>query len=925
MFSTCILLRLPLCLSLGLSLWISLCPATAGADPGFMEWPTLQGAGTKKASVLFNATFQKNSSPLPDDANTLLHVTSSGTAAVDSKGATVTNVGAPTFNTTSQIYDNGWSASPRAGISGFAAGKYLTLPNSSLSTSSPYLCCVRYGITTRQENYLLSNWNTNNGYFLDVARTFNPGSVIAGIGTSAGGQFGQVGTGDQQDVIGAYDLACGGFDASNIYARTNLSSTATTAHANAYVASPNLVALGAKIDGTGNASGVTLYEAFCEQAAWTDTYVQSLGETAFGMVADTGQHIHGTRAATATDTVKGSSVTFPFNVLRINESGMYLAASGEYATIDTAGVLDWSKQRVTYAFTPDWSASTASVDRTLFDDGPHKLKYLASSQVFQLTAGGVTVSTAAQSFSAGTQHTVVATWQNGSGCSIQVDAAAAVPCGTPPASDLPNSTAYVGGDATNPLGGRVQQIKIEALGGAQSLAYPPLGATYAFNANNIDGSFNTTLSSGSLIGTWHRDSRIGSGACSTCANMANATTAEQPIARLYGSNWTVTADGVQDFMAAGSSGTDLNYMVTSGVFDMVVLMRHASDRVTQQGSTTPGQAPLIAGTVPSPNSMRWLLDDAGASNFVLENNGGTNTVSVTGVGGAEPVGTWSWTEISGDGSTLYASNDLSTYATAPFTGSKSISGVLQDLTIFGQSAAFAYKFDGDIAFAAIYPRKLSSTERANLKAWASQRWTGSASTLVAALGDSITGTYETASNIPWPKRIELAKGSSYQVANYGVFGDTAQLAVGRWEGEIRGRGFKYIIEALGVNDIKNGIENEAQIEAAISTIDTEAVADGMTVIHVTVLPWKNFTGWSASLQTMTLDVNAWKLAQCAADQVHQKCFDAYSRYGDGVSQPFGESGGDPQALALTCDMSDGLHPKDPCVPDIATQIGALLP
>jgi len=68
----------------------------------------------------------------------------------------------------------------------------------------------------------------------------------------------------------------------------------------------------------------------------------------------------------------------------------------------------------------------------------------------------------------------------------------------------------------------------------------------------------------------------------------------------------------------------------------------------------------------------------------------------------------------------------------------------------------------------------------------------------------------------------------------------------------------------GVNDLIewNGVtpvyaDQLAAMQLAITTMSSEAVSRGLTVMYVNVLPWGGHGGWTADKQLMTTEFNVW--------------------------------------------------------------------
>lgn len=127
-------------------------------------------------------------------------------------------------------------------------------------------------------------------------------------------------------------------------------------------------------------------------------------------------------------------------------------------------------------------------------------------------------------------------------------------------------------------------------------------------------------------------------------------------------------------------------------------------------------------------------------------------------------------------------------------------------------------------------------------------------TKIACIGDSITYTAATRANIPYPHRLEMTLNSAhpgeYVVANFGVSATTSSQHLTTWTNSIRNKGYDILVIISGVNDLAAGTAG-ATVWTNVDTIVTQALADGMTVVLFTTLPWKGYTLWTADKQTET--------------------------------------------------------------------------
>jgi len=127
-----------------------------------------------------------------------------------------------------------------------------------------------------------------------------------------------------------------------------------------------------------------------------------------------------------------------------------------------------------------------------------------------------------------------------------------------------------------------------------------------------------------------------------------------------------------------------------------------------------------------------------------------------------------------------------------------------------------------------------------------------AATDIACLGDSITFGGITRTPVPWPHLLEDSLNAQYPgqytVSNFGTPAHTAAQNLSTWTTNIRGKGYEVLVVLTGINSILTGVTG-ANTWTSINTIVDEAKADGMTVVLITTLPFKTYSGWTAGLQT----------------------------------------------------------------------------
>lgn len=163
-------------------------------------------------------------------------------------------------------------------------------------------------------------------------------------------------------------------------------------------------------------------------------------------------------------------------------------------------------------------------------------------------------------------------------------------------------------------------------------------------------------------------------------------------------------------------------------------------------------------------------------------------------------------------------------------------------------------------------------------------------TKVLAIGDSITaGWYGMALN--------GLLGTSHRVINAGVSGDTTIQMLARWTGGLRAGGESWLVLLGGTNDLAQSY-SAASIAANLSTMISDARADGRRVVISTVLPRSNSSGWTGAMQTQLLALNT--TIRGWSDPPGVSVVDGYALLGDGT---------DPTIMLAAYDSGDHLHPS----------------
>jgi lysophospholipase L1-like esterase len=160
---------------------------------------------------------------------------------------------------------------------------------------------------------------------------------------------------------------------------------------------------------------------------------------------------------------------------------------------------------------------------------------------------------------------------------------------------------------------------------------------------------------------------------------------------------------------------------------------------------------------------------------------------------------------------------------------------------------------------------------------------------VLCIGDSMTA------DPTYPNRLQALLGAGFTVINIGEAGETAAQVKFRFVRQVVTAGdTEYVVILCGVNSVIADA-TAISIEADLQAMYTAAHSIGIKVIAVTILPFKNYVGWTAPRQVVLDAVNAWITGTAInVDYI----YDAYPAF---------ESPAD--TLSAAYDSGDGLHPN----------------
>lgn len=224
---------------------------------------------------------------------------------------------------------------------------------------------------------------------------------------------------------------------------------------------------------------------------------------------------------------------------------------------------------------------------------------------------------------------------------------------------------------------------------------------YIYDAENIDGTSNSTISDGELIGTWSNE---GSGADAT-----QTVGAYKPVAELLSLNnrASVAFDGVADVMTIGSSTTGLSFIHETGTFDIYFVFR-------KDLSTTR----YILANTNTTSHLGFLIYTTAADkvSFVgTRGVNGTNNISYTSTFTVSS-GEWAFVEMRGDGTTFRAAKNGGTYETGSFGNKPFTAGsATNSATIASDGITTTSRLDGAFALILISSSELTTDQRTQVE------------------------------------------------------------------------------------------------------------------------------------------------------------------------------------------------------------------
>lgn len=165
---------------------------------------------------------------------------------------------------------------------------------------------------------------------------------------------------------------------------------------------------------------------------------------------------------------------------------------------------------------------------------------------------------------------------------------------------------------------------------------------------------------------------------------------------------------------------------------------------------------------------------------------------------------------------------------------------------------------------------------------------------VAAIGDSLTLMSESRGERGYGHHLEYLLQGAGRIAAVGtvaVNSTTSSQHLSYWTTRVKGQGYTHLILWSGYNDAYTAVAT-ATTTANIQQITNEALAEGMTVVIVSITPWSGAPDWTSTRQTA-----------CNAIDTYTSTMGSVTRIN--AWTVLGQSGG--SVLASAYDAGDGVH------------------
>lgn len=446
--------------------------------------------------------------------------------------------------------------------------------------------------------------------------------------------------------------------------------------------------------------------------------------------------------------------------------------------------------------------------------------------------------------------------------------------------------------APDAAGEGVETITVSQSGGAsdtETIGFYVAGAHSCFLAQSVDGNYNSSLADLDAVATW---TNLGSSA----KNVTQGTGSLQPvyIANLAQGQPAVRCDGGDrltgatttdwTFLSNGTdSTTDAVARRTGAATNQAIVSTKGSGATTARGSDVIFTATNSVITYGTGNSSAVVATTTSA------NNAGTVDLYHRVVATTDNDG--------GAGADVFLYVDGAATSAASTAAWSVNAGTALNICNSGTTAT-TIPMEGDVFSVLIYQSNLTSTQRDINEAVAEWALNGTFPVTVAAnvrnlfIGDSLVAGHGGIDPFPTLAAPDISPDMIY---NQAVAGTQTDQILTVWTAQRSTQDWFAITVGGGFNDLYTADRTVAQAYTALSTIYSEASADGVMVIALTVPPFKGATGWNSTKHQDILDLNDLIMADANVDVV----VDYFTIVADPADQ-------EQQLAALT---NDFIHPS----------------
>lgn len=449
-------------------------------------------------------------------------------------------------------------------------------------------------------------------------------------------------------------------------------------------------------------------------------------------------------------------------------------------------------------------------------------------------------------------------------------------------------------------------------GGVADCGAPPGAPSLWVDGTDLDGSNNSTLTDGvEFDGT---PAVVNKGSLGGTFSGTAGATATYEADCLTGSRGCMRFDGVNDTVSSSLAAASWRF-VHEGDSSCFFLTKITRSVATGTGGSL---ALLTTSRAVSTNTgaVLWLADSQWSSQEVeLQLYDGAAPAAIDFSSASGGFLQQSLNRVAFRYDNGAAGNDLTVWANGSTVGSvepTAPNAASPTYTAYLGAAVNAVYFSGDVHQALCYDEDAAQVDMGVLDSWAQCKVTapyapGSCASGASALcgsqspcrigvmGNSIT--FAAAGVTEWPDVMRTNLGAGYEVLNEAVSSTTIQTAkTTQWANRLKQQKVHALIIAHGVNDVIAD-RTAAQIVADIEEVVDDALAAGIKVLTLDILPCGNYGSCTAPRIAVLEQVNA-DLAAAATG-----CWSHLAIYDD-MEEPVATND-----LAVAYDSGDGLHPN----------------